>query len=481
MAAQYRDLPRWRARLEAIRTDGWPVARQVDWHLVRAEMNGFDFDHRVLKPWANNPAFYTTVFGSESDQPAREGPFAAGGVELWSYAWPLSAADAATIHDRIRAVPALLAQARGNLTGTGADLWRYAPGQLRDQSADLAAFSARLGGDWPALAADVGRAREATDTFAAWVEAQAPAKTGPSGVGRDHYTWYLRHVHLVPWSWEGEYTLLARELDRAHALLALEEHRNAALPPLEPIADAATHTRRFDEALAAYMAFLRAREILTVKPYMEPALRARLGSFRPGPREFFGEVDAREPLAMRLHGFHWFDKGFLVHEPPASPIRARALLYNIFDSRTEGLATGWEEWMMAAGLFDASPRSRELIQILIIQRAARALGDLRMHANEATLEDVSAFTAASTPRGWLSLTGNLVRGEQHLYLQQPAYGTSYLVGKMQIEALMARRRAQLGSRFSMRGFMDEFLGAGLIPVSLIAWELTGERPPWLQD
>ena len=36
-----------------------------------------------MKPWSNNPAFYVTVFSEESDQPAREGPFAWGAVELF--------------------------------------------------------------------------------------------------------------------------------------------------------------------------------------------------------------------------------------------------------------------------------------------------------------------------------------------------------------------------------------------------------------
>ncbi len=47
------------------------IPQQVDYHLVRAEMNGLDFDHRVLEPWANNPAFDVTVFLDESDQSAR--------------------------------------------------------------------------------------------------------------------------------------------------------------------------------------------------------------------------------------------------------------------------------------------------------------------------------------------------------------------------------------------------------------------------
>ena len=103
-----------------------------------------------------------------------------------------------------------------------------------------------------------------------------------------------------------------------------------------------------------------------------------------------------------------------------------------------------------------------------------------MHARLATLEEAAAFTSANTPRGWLRLEGNLVRGEQHLYLRQPAYGISYVVGKIQIEQLLADRKRQLGDRFKFREFMDEFDNAGLIPISLIRWQLTGEMSPDLK-
>jgi uncharacterized protein (DUF885 family) len=125
-------------------------------------------------------------------------------------------------------------------------------------------------------------------------------------------------------------------------------------------------------------------------------------------------------------------------------------------------------------MFDARPRTRELIQILLAQRAARALGDLRMHGEQVPLEEAARFTSANTPRGWLSLKGNLVRGEQFLYLRQPAYGTSYVSGKIEIERLMADRRRQLGAQFTLRRFMDEFDAAGQIPISLVRYELTGE-------
>ena len=215
-------------------------------------------------------------------------------------------------------------------------------------------------------------------------------------------------MQLVPYTWQDEVTLMQRELARAHAFLALEEQRNASLPQQTPVASRQS-IERFNAAVTEYMAFLRDHEILTIRDDMEVALRAQIGRFTPGPREFFTEVDYRDPEVMRTHGYHWFDLARMEHEPHASPIRRGPLLYNIFNTRTEGHATGWEEMMLQMGMFDRRPRSRELIYVLLGQRAARALGDLRMHANELTLEQAAQFAAANTPRGWLRLDAATVR------------------------------------------------------------------------
>jgi hypothetical protein len=52
-------------------------------------------------------------------------------------------------------------------------------------------------------------------------------------------------------------------------------------------------------------------------------------------------VNYRDRQIMRTHDYHWFDKARLVQLPHRSPIRRDALLYNIFITRAEGLATGW--------------------------------------------------------------------------------------------------------------------------------------------
>jgi len=476
MAARHAGLVDYRRRLAAIDPRGWRIPERVDYQLVRAEMNGLDFDHRVLRPWARNPAFYVMVFPSPTDVPAREGPHVDGVIELWSYELPLTPDRSAELVERLGTIPPLLDQARQNLTEDARDLWIAGIGSMREQSATLADLADRAGESDAPLAAAARRARETTNAFIAWLEREAPTRNGPSGIGAGHYTWVLQNVHLVPYTWEEEVAMVRRELVRAHATLRLEEHRNRDLPPLDPIGDSAEYDRRFGAAVDEYMAFLEEEEVVSIRPYLEPALRARIGRFVPadGPREFFAEIDYREPLLMRAHGYHWFDLARMDEEPQPSPIRREPLLYNIFDGRAEGLATGMEEMMMHAGLLDDRPRARELVYVLLAQRAARALAALRMHAGELSLDEAVAFTSEWTPRGWLREDGETGRWEQHLYLQQPGYGTSYVVGKIEIEKLLAERARQLGADFTLRGFMDEVDEAGLIPVSLIRWELTGE-------
>jgi hypothetical protein len=133
-----------------------------------------------------------------------------------------------------------------------------------------------------------------------------------------------------------------------------------------------------------------------------------------------------------------------------------------------------EEFMLHAGLFDDEPRAREIVWIMLAQRAARGLGSLYAQANELTMKGSSDIQVQWTPRGWLRPDLDLLGFEQHLYLRQPGYGTSYVTGKYLIEQLMSERSKQLGSEFTTRRFFEEFNATGMIPVSLIRWELTGD-------
>jgi hypothetical protein len=484
MARQLVELPIWMDRLRGFDTSGWSIAEQVDWQLVRAEMNGLDFDHKVRRPWARDPAFYVTMYAAESDVPAHEGPVIHGWIDTWTYDHPLSDTDAAELARRFGAIPALLQQARGNLADSNArDLWEAGIRSFRGQGANLRAYAEQVGGTSAALDEALSEAAQASDDFAAWIEEELATKTGPSGIGRDAYTWYMHNVHLSPYSWEEQVTLMRRELARSHASLRLEENRNRHLPELQRIQTPEEYDRRLTESVDRYMAFLEEQGVETVEPWMDAAVRAVSGSFTPAEpdeiRNFFQEVIYRDPDAFRPHMHHWIELARMREAPHPSPIRATPSLYNIFDHRSEGLATGVEEMFMHLGLLDEnSPRARELVWIMLAQRAARATSGLMLHGNEFEMEEAVEFAGRWTPRGWLP-DGALVRGEQHLYLRQPGYGTSYVAGKIQIEELLAEVALQEGDDFTVKDFFDRYYAAGVIPTVLARWELTGEKHPIL--
>ena len=482
LARKRAQLKTFQSRLEAIDPAGWPVEHQVDHALVRAVMNGLDFDLRVLQPWARDPAFYKSVWTGQSDTPAHEGPNHHALVELWTYAFPLSSGDASKLAAELRGIPPLLAQARTNLTGNARDLWITGIGTMAQQVADLDALQKRIAGAAPSgaqppgsateLQTAIAAARQASADFVAWLERQAPSKNGPSGVGKEHYNWSLRNVHLVPLTWDDEVAILKRELARAHASLKLEEHRNRHLPPLTAAATTEEYQQRANAAVTKYLAWLNEKDVLRVDDYLDPALREHLGSFVPiERRNFFGIASHYEPMTLFAHFYHWFDHAWMKQRPHASPIRRGATLFNVWDSRSEGMATAMEELILHAGYYDDNPRAREIVWIMLAQRCARGLASLYAQANEFDIKEAKAFQVEWTPRGWMRPDLDLLGFEQQLYLRQPGYGTSYVTGKYLIDELIKERAHQLGDRFSLRAFFDEFNAAGLIPVSLIQRQL----------
>jgi hypothetical protein len=474
LARKHTELNSYQARLRAIDPSGWPIEQKVDYQVVRAEMNGLDFYIRVLKPWARDPAYYKTLWMEQSDTPDHEGSTHHGVVELWTYSFPLSSAAEAKLAAELRVIPPLLAQARLNLVGNARDLWVTGIGTIEQQDKDLAALEQMAANSGQELKGAIQSARKATGEFSEWLKAQAPSKNGPSGIGRENYTWSLRNVHLVPMSWEEEVSLLKRELARAHAALKLEEQRNRGLSQLVPARDAEEYRQRANDAVTKYHVFLKSKDVLPVKDYMEPAMRERIGDYVPEEsRNFFYIVSHLEPMALFTHFSHWWDLAQMREEPHASPIRRGPLLFNIWDSRAEGMATAMEEFALHAGYYDDNPRARELVWIMLAQRAARGLASLYAQANEMDIRQAKDFQVEWTPRGWMRPDLDLLHFEQQLYLRQPGYGTCYVTGKYLLDELMKDRAHQLGAAFSTWRYFEEVNAAGMIPVALIRWQITG--------
>lgn len=466
--------------LNTISITSWPVEKQVDWYIVKAEMNGYDFNQKVLKSWERDPAFYKTIWTSRSDVPAHEGPTHHSVLEVWQYKFPLSKEKRNEFIAQLHVIPSLNTQAKTNLTGNAKDLWITGIRDIQNQITDLNNLKNKAGvaKDKQILSA-IEEAIASTIDLVNWLEVQAPSKTGPSGIGKENYTWYQQNVHLVPMTWEDEVSLLKRELTRAWTGLKLEEHRNRDLPPLTDADTEEAYQLLNQKAANSLLAFLEDQDIVTVKDYYEPALKAHYGEFVPREkRNFFWITAHYDPRPLFSHFYHWFELARMDNEPHQSSIRKNALLYNIFDSRNEGMATAVEELFMQAGLYDDSPRVREIVYIMLAQRAARGLGSLYAHANEMTMEEAGKIHSDYTPRGWMKTEKELLIFEQHLYLRQPGYGTSYITGKYLVEqalAAYARKLENDGTEFQLKSFFDGLNSIGNIPISLGQWQLTGDK------
>ena len=151
-------------------------------------------------------------------------------------------------------MPTLLRQARVNLArGNAKDLWVGAVKMFEEQHESLLELKKLVGtnGD-AALLKSIDDAAAATEAFTGWLKVEAPKKTGPSGIGKAQYTWFLKNVLLVPLTWEDEVTITRRELARSHASLRLEEQRNKDLPPMPVVETREGYAALQDAAIKRY-------------------------------------------------------------------------------------------------------------------------------------------------------------------------------------------------------------------------------------
>ncbi len=291
--------------------------------------------------------------------------------------------------------------------------------------------------------------------------------SGPSGVGPEQYRWYLHNVRLLPFDPDEVVVLGERDLQRSLSLLAVQRWRNRHLPPLSPAEDESEYERRIAEADRLVRRFLVKNEILTI-----PAEVGQFGHNVPwivregGKRNFWEEVQFRDPLPDHLHAVipgHRFDAW--MHQRDRHPIRS--------SSSDSGRIEGWgfylEEMLMQSGLLDERPRTKELFYIFQAARAVRNRVEVSLHSNRWSVSQAVRYMVETVP----FMDEDAARVDCEIYLRQPGYGIGYVMGRLQIEQLLADRQQQLGDRFDLRAFHDQFLAAGWIPISLIRWEMTG--------
>ena len=470
MGDKYRNLQAYKNRLGAIDPTGWPIPQKSDYLLVRAEMNGYEFQHRVLRPWSIDPGYYNDVISRYS----RSGNL------------PLQGSAISEMQNKLQIVPAILEQAKTNLNNfseIAGDLGTLAVLSLGDTKASFESLADRLSEHNPELMSYVETVLTAIDDFVDWIEENKNKMTARAGVGKENYNWLLKNVYLFPYTWEDVRTIVELEDNRVRTFQRLEENRNRKVPPLIPDKSQKEYKEGIYEAVGHIMNFLRKEEIFTLDDiyvpdsYYDSRIAGKgYGLDKPWPekQDYFFNFSHREAVMENTHELvgHLFDSMRSGNDD--RPIRGGRRPYKIGTARGEGFAFALEELLMHAGYLDGrNAHGREITYEQAAFRTVRALSDIYMHSRDWSYADATQFCIDNAPHG------ELLEGSHHLWfeldttLRGVGHHMLMVLGKVQFMKLFRDRANQLGDDFVLKDFIDEVLATGSIPWSLIRWELTG--------
>ena len=135
----------------------------------------------------------------------------------------------------------------------------------------------------------------------------------------------------------------------------------------------------------------------------------------------------------------------------------------------EGLGFYAEEMMLQAGLFDDSPRAREIIYNFMRLRALRVEVDVKLALGTFSLKQAGDYLAQHVP-----MDQKTAEAEAALFATTPGQAISYQIGKNAILRLLADAKIAQGDKFSRRAFDDFLWKNGNVPIALLRWEYLGK-------
>ena len=491
---QKAELGQLRARFDGLDPADWPISDKVDYLIVRSELDMLEYGLHIYRATSRNPAFYLSSISSFG---MLSGAVLSGLGRLVQQPPPFDEARAAGILAHMRSIPAILEQARQNLTEPTREMARWAVRDLADAGASSEAFAQGLRGHFPqALAGDLDAAAAgmgaALESYRLWIEDRLPGMAGARPIGRDLYDWILRRIWLLPFDAEDILRLGEQEFARYLAFTSFEELRNRGLPQPAGTRTTAEYAERTEAEAGAIRTFLKKKRALEIPDYVGPyrrtgmpdyiqafSLWAALSGYKtPGNGVVKYSVPEDHPytatywesimrIAPSTNIFHDGIPGHhlqgIVSGRHPSPIRAGRR--DRFKS--EGWSTYWEETAMQLGYYDQRPRSRELIYNFLRLRAMRVIVDVKMALGEMSVDQATAALMT------IPLDRRIASEEAADFFAAPTGGIVYHIGKLQIERLLAERRQQLGAGFDLGRFHNDLVAAAWVPIELTRWEMTG--------
>jgi uncharacterized protein (DUF885 family) len=487
IAKRHEDLSRFEQRWRSIDAADWSIPEQVDYRLIGSALARVRWELEFTRGHELNPDFYL-------DQTL-------GGIYLLLLKpLPFDSARTAEIVRRMENIPQTVAEAKANLEKKSVSAFALAAiEKLKDVGHRLRKVAAELK---PFITSDTGAQLElATDAaisaltgFRDWLQAHLQTMNQKTGVGRDSYMFFLRHVALMPFTPEQLILMSTQEWERSIAFETFEQVRNSDLPELSLFPHQAAQIKREEELEHEVRGFLEARNILSVPewvrhyrnlplpPYLEPLTFMGVADDLTSPNrldedgisyirvpspdlDYFSLSIAKDPRPLIVHEGvpgHYFQLSLSwAHE--------NFIRRHYYDSgANEGIGFYAEELMLQFGLFDDRRRTREIMYNYMRLRALRvevdvklALGLFNIDQAANYLQDVAGLDRATA---WQEAT---------FFASAPGQAITYQIGKLQIVKFLADAKRIQGTKFNLRAFHDFVWQNGNLPIALQRWEYLG--------
>ena len=485
-----KEVAEFEARWKKIDSNGWPIAKQVDYKLIGSALARVHWELDVNPRWKRDPSFYL-----EQSLTAL--------AEALTIPAPFDEACSKEILTRVENIPSILQQGEANLDKPPAPFATVAIQALDGIRERLTKMSSALLNSTALKEQDLkgatDRAASALEHFRAHLQKIQPSLPQQTALGRDSYFFFLKNVALYPFGPEEILAMGQQEWNRAVAFETYEKNRNKDVPPLKLadnidnwIKDAAAKELQIRK-------FLEDRDILTVPDWVQhyalrptPVYLRALGftetddftsasrlqenciRYVPEPSEnlgYFWRATAMDPRPIIVHeGIpgHYFQ--LCLSWKHEDPIRR-----HYYDSgANEGIGFYAEEMMLQAGLFDDSLHTREIIYNFMRLRALRVEVDVKLALGQFTLEQAAKYLEEKVP-----MDSQTARQEAIAFSTGPGQALTYQIGKLQITKFLAEARMQQGDKFQLRAFHDFVWKNGNVPITLQRWEYLGvaERMP----
>ena len=340
----------------------------------------------------------------------------------------------------------------------------------------------------------VEQAATSMENYKEWIEQKKPGMNNSFSMGRENYVYFLRNIALLTYSPEELLLMGKNEWNRSVSFDMFERERNSGLPELKIFTSAEEQIRQeriYEEAIREFLVDKNLMSVpdwvqhyinKKVPPHIEPftnmgvvddlTSETRLNedgvSYIPEPSlkmSYFRLATAKDPRPIIIHEGvpgHYFQMVLSWANP--NPIRRR-----FFDSGSnEGIGFYVEELLLQYGLFDDSPRTREIIYSFMRLRALRVDVDINLALGNYTIEEAGKYLASTVP---MDLSTGI--DEARFFAYNPGQAITYQIGKLQILNLIADAKILLGDKFDLKDYHDYMMQNGNVPIALQRWEYLG--------